>query len=150
MPRFLYYGQHQAPAGPFTMPRYPRPAHHSKKHGNFQSAFMLLVQLLLCVVCYTVMCCVIVICGITYTFYTLPITDISITAFFLFLASASASALDQTAKWQGRRSPARSGRPVALLCAVILVVSSRALRDTQRGFGMRLYAYNGHLTLALV
>jgi hypothetical protein len=30
--------------------------------------------------------------------------------------------------------PARSDRPVALLCAVILVVSSRTLRNTQREF----------------
>jgi hypothetical protein len=35
------------------------------------------------------------------------------------------------------RSPARSGRPVALLCAVILAVSSRPLRNTQREFGGR-------------
>jgi hypothetical protein len=34
-------------------------------------------------------------------------------------------------------SPARSGRPVALLCAVILAVSSRPLRNTQREFGGR-------------
>ena len=36
-------------------------------------------------------------------------------------------------------SPARSGRPVALLCAVILVVSSRTLGNTQREFWWTSY-----------
>jgi hypothetical protein len=42
------------------------------------------------------------------------------------------------------RSPARSGRPVGLLCAVavILVVSSRPLRNTQREFGGRFMCIN--------
>ena len=45
--------------------------------------------------------------------------------------------INQYAETCAMGSPARSGRPVALLCVVILVVSSRTLRNTEREFGGR-------------